>query len=200
MRKISAGEEIIILRVISGEAGGLQLKTVKGTSTRPTSDKVKGALFNIIAGYLGGSEVLDIFAGTGSLGIEALSRGAEHAVFFDKSPESCSVIRDNLAHTKLAGRAEVYQTDFASGIERLFRDRRKFDIILLDPPYNKKFIQESLKLLTKNDIMKDEGMVVAEHSISDALPEAFEGLKAVDTRKYGDTMLTIYIQDGNRNK
>ncbi len=161
---------------------------------------VKGALFNIIAGSVEGSEVLDVFAGTGSLGIEALSRGAEHAVFFDKSAECCGVIRDNLANTKLLEWAEVYQTDFAAGIERLFRDKRKFDIILLDPPYNKNFIQETLKLLTKNDIMKDEGMIIAEHSVSDVLPEAFEGLKAVDTRKYGDTMLTIYKQDGRQIK
>ena len=149
---------------------------------------VKGALFNIIAGSVEGSEVLDVFAGTGSLGIEALSRGAEHAVFFDKSAECCGVIRDNLANTKLLEWAEVYQTDFTAGI------------ILLDPPYNKNFIQETLKLLTKNDIMKDEGMIIAEHSVSDVLPGAFEGLKAVDTRKYGDTMLTIYKQDGRQIK
>lgn len=169
-------------------------------STRPTSDKVKGALFNIIASFVEGSGVLDVFGGTGSLGIEALSRGAEHAVFFDKSAESCAVIRDNLTHTKLLGRAEVHQTDFAAGIERLLRDKKKFDIILLDPPYNKNFIQETLKLLTKNDIMKDEGMIIAEHSVSDVLPAAFERFEAVDTRKYGDTMLTIYKQDGRKNK
>lgn len=144
--------------------------------------------------------MLDVFAGTGSLGIEALSRGAEHAVFFDKSSECCAVIRDNLKHTKLLEWAEVYQTDFASGIERLFRDKRKFDIILLDPPYNKNFIQETLKILTKNDIMKNKGIIIVEHSVSDNLPEAFEGLEAVDTRKYGDTMLTIYKQDGSKNK
>lgn len=169
-------------------------------STRPTSDKVKGAVFNIIAASVGGSDVLDVFAGTGSLGIEALSRGAKHAVFFDRSAESCAVIRANLEHTGFAEKAEVYRTDFAAGIERLCHSGRKFDIILLDPPYNKNFIQETLKLMTKNDIIKDSGMVVAEHSTSDVLPAGFEGFRAVDTRKYGDTMITIYIQDGNGNK
>lgn len=144
--------------------------------------------------------MLDVFAGTGGLGIEALSRGAAHAVFFDKSAECCAVIRDNLNHTKLIDRAEVYHTDFAAGIERLSREARKFDLVLLDPPYNKNFIQETLKLLTINDIMKDGSMIIAEHSTSDVLPEVYEGIKAVDTRKYGDTMLTIYIQGGRQGR
>lgn len=136
--------------------------------------------------------MLDIFAGTGSLGIEALSRGAAGAVFLDKSPESCAVIRDNLVHTKLTDLAEVYCTDYGNGIEKLHRDGRKFDLILLDPPYNKNFIQEALKIMSRNDIMKNESVIVAEHSASDILPENCGRLKAVDSRKYGDTMITIY--------
>jgi 16S rRNA (guanine966-N2)-methyltransferase len=181
-----------ILRVISGIARGHKLKTIKGTATRPTSDKVKGSIFNIIAGYISESDVLDIFAGTGSLGIEALSRGAASAVFLDKSPESCAVIRDNLAHTKLADLAEVYCSDYGNGIEILSRNGRKFDLILLDPPYNKNFIQEALKIMSRNDIMKDSSIIVAEHSASDILPESCGRLMAVDSRKYGDTMITIY--------
>lgn len=136
--------------------------------------------------------MLDIFAGSGSLGIEALSRGAACAVFLDKSPESCAVIRDNLVHTKLADLAEVYCTDYGNGIEKLYRDGRKFDLILLDPPYNKNFIQEALKIMSRNDIMKDNSIIVAEHGASDILPEHCGRLKAVDSRKYGDTMITIY--------
>lgn len=178
--------------MISGSAKGHKLKTIKGTLTRPTSDKVKGALFNIIAFRVVNSIVLDAFAGTGSLGIEALSRGAYSAVFMDKSPECCETIRENLAHTKLADKADVYATDFASGIEKLFKKGQQFDLILLDPPYNKNFIQETLKILIKNDIMKDDGIIVAEHSTSDSLPDAVGRLELTDTRKYGDTMISIY--------
>lgn len=185
-------EVSVILRVISGCAKGHKLKTIKGSSTRPTSDKVKGALFNIIALRVENSIVLDVFAGTGSLGIEALSRGACSAVFFDKSPECCETIKENLAHTKLADRAEVYTTDFASGIEKLFKKGRRFDMILLDPPYNKNFIQETLKILIKNDIMKDDSIIIAEHSTSDSLPVTAGKLELADTRKYGDTMISIY--------
>lgn len=139
--------------------------------------------------------MLDIFAGTGSLGIEALSRGADKAVFLDKSAVCCGIIKENLVHTKLEKQAEVYSVDYAIGIERLFKDNRKFDLILLDPPYNKNFIQETLKILTKNDIMNNDGIIIAEHSANDSLPESIGRLKSVDTRKYGDTMITIYKVD-----
>ena len=142
--------------------------------------------------------MLDIFAGTGSLGIEALSRGASQAVFLDKSTECCGIIKENLAHTKLTNKAEVYSMDFAAGIERLYRDNRKFDLIILDPPYNKNLIQETLNLLTKNDIIKDDGIIVAEHSVADNLPDRIGRLETIDSRKYGDTMITIFIsKDGS---
>jgi 16S rRNA (guanine966-N2)-methyltransferase len=182
-----------MLRVISGSAKGHKLKTITGRTTRPTSDRVKESLFNIIAGYLDSAAVLDVFAGTGSLGIEALSRGAEKAVFFDKSTECCDLIKENLAHTKLAEKAEVYATDFVAGIERMYSQGRKFDLILLDPPYNKNFIQDTLKILKNNDIIRDDGIIVAEHSLSDSLPDVSGRLEAIDSRKYGDTVLTIYV-------
>lgn len=170
-------------------------------TTRPTSDRVKEALFNIIASKIENSNVLDIFAGTGSLGIEALSRGASRTVFLDKSLECCGIIKENLAHTKLADRAEVYSTDFTNGIERLYKKGSKFDLIILDPPYNKNFIQETLNMLIKNDIIKDDGLIVAEHSTSDNLPGSIGRLESIDTRKYGDTMITIFIsKDGNLNQ
>ncbi|NLV37257.1 MAG: 16S rRNA (guanine(966)-N(2))-methyltransferase RsmD [Clostridiaceae bacterium] len=181
-----------MLRVIAGSARGHKLKTLKGVETRPTSDKVKESVFNIIAADIADSNVLDAFAGTGSLGIEALSRGAKKAVFMDKSAISCGIIRENLVHTNLRDQAEVYVTDYKSGIERLCRKGYKFSVVFLDPPYNKNFIQEALKLVAKNDIIDNGGIIVAEHSHYDDLPESCDRLKAVDTRKYGDTMITIY--------
>ena len=187
--------------MIAGTAKGHKLKTIKGMTTRPTSDRVKESIFNIIAGEIEDSTVLDVFAGTGSLGIEALSRGANHAVFFDKSPECCGIIKENLAHTKLADKAEVYSTDYIAGIGRLYRDGRKFDLIILDPPYNKNFIQETLKTLTNNDIMKNDGLIVIEHSTSDSLPKSIGRLEIINTRSYGDTSLTVFInKDGSLEK
>jgi len=184
------------LRVISGSAKGHRLKTLKGMATRPTSGMVKEALFNIISSRVAGSHVLDLFAGSGGLGIEALSRGAVRAVFIDLSPVCCRIIRENLAHTRLAGKAEVYAMDYSDAILKMCRERRKFDIIMMDPPYRKNFVQEALKLLTNNDIMMDDGMIIAEHGASDDVPDACDRFRAVDRRTYGDTMITIY-KDGN---
>ena len=168
------------------------MKTIKGNTTRPTTDRVKESLFNILAPYLEDSEILDLFAGTGSLGIEALSRGAASAVFVDKSGEACSIIRENLSHTGMQERSTVYSSDFATAAAKLALEGRKFDIVFLDPPYNKNFIQEALKILTKNDIIRDEGILAAEHHIDDRLPEREDGLEMTSSRKYGETVITLF--------
>ncbi len=154
------------------------------------------ALFSIIVPKTGGSHQLDLFAGSGSLGIEALSRGAGFAVFIDRNPICCGIIKENLAHTRLSDMAAVYCMDYSDAVKKLHREQHRFDIIFMDPPYNKKFVQEALKLLTNNDIMKDDGIIIAEHSSSDVLPEICGRYRTVDCREYGDTMITIYSKDG----
>lgn len=181
-----------ILRVIAGTAKGHKLITVKGMTTRPTSDRVKESLFNIIAQYIADSNVLDLFAGTGSLGIEALSRGAATAVFTDKSRDCCDIIRDNLIRTKLKEKGTVFNESFSETLARTLSKGRKYDIVLLDPPYNKNFIQEALKILSKNDIISENGILIAEHHVKDMLPEHEGRLEQVDRRKYGETVLTIF--------
>lgn len=183
---------IYILRVISGEAKGHRLKTIKGNSTRPTSDRVKESLFNIISGYILDSNVLDLFAGTGNLGIEALSRGAYSAVFVDLSVECFNIINENLVHTKLADRATVITGEAVNVLDRLKVQNKKFDIIFLDPPYNKNLIQETLKIIDKNDIISDNGIVIAEKDIADIIPEEQGTLKLIRNQKYGDTVLAFY--------
>lgn len=138
------------------------------------------------------SEVLDLFAGSGSLGIEALSRGAASAVFVDKSGEACSIIHENLARTGMQEKAAVISSDFASAASKLALEGRKFDIVFLDPPYNKNFIHEALKILTKNDIIRGDGILAAEHHIDDRLPERENGLEMTSSRKYGETAITMY--------
>lgn len=162
-------------------------------NTRPTTDRVKESLFNILAPYIEGTSILDLFAGTGSLGIEALSRGAASAVFVDRSRESISVIRANLEHTKLLEKSRIMQEEFLTALDKLFANSVKFDIILLDPPYNKNFIQDTLKNLEKNDIIKDGSIIAAEHDAREELPERAGRFLRKVTRRYGDTALTFYV-------
>jgi 16S rRNA (guanine(966)-N(2))-methyltransferase RsmD len=163
-------------------------------ATRPTSDRVKESLFNMLAPYNFDSDVLDLFAGTGSLGIEALSRGARTAAFVDRSAECCSRIKENLVKTKLLEKGQIYEKDFASAVLNFASKGIKFDIILLDPPYNKNFIQDALIILTNNDIIMEGGVLAAEHHIDDDIPETAGRLKLENRKKYGDTLLSIYIK------
>ncbi|HEX3030354.1 MAG TPA: 16S rRNA (guanine(966)-N(2))-methyltransferase RsmD [Clostridia bacterium] len=190
-------EECIILRVISGTAKGHKLKTLKGNSTRPTSDRVKESLFNIISGFCEDAEVLDLYAGTGNLGIEALSRGAKFSVFVDKSRECFDIIRENLNATKMSEKALIMTTEVGNGIQKLALESRKFDIIFLDPPYNKNLIEEALYLISKNVIIKDDGIIIAERDVADNIPEEVGSLRLVRNQKYGDTILSFYrVVDG----
>jgi len=185
-------EEFVILRVISGTAKGHKLKTIKGLATRPTSDKVKGAVFNILAAFVPGTNVLDIYAGTGSLGIEALSRGADSAVFVDKSRECFFTIKENLVHTKLESKATVIAGDVFVTLNKFSKNNKKFDIIVLDPPYGKGLVEKTLKSIAENDIIVHEGIIVAEHDIEDAVPEEVDGLERYRWEKYGNTAVSFY--------
>lgn len=189
-------EEKGILRVISGSARGHKLKTLKSNLTRPTSDMVKESLFNIIAEYVMDADVLDLFAGTGNLGIEALSRGAASAVFIDKSRECHDVISYNLMHTKLSDRAAVFTADAEAALARLKAEGRKFDLIFIDPPYSKNLAAKALKIIGENGIIKDNGLIVAEHSSNDALPETTGEIQLVRSQRYGDTVLSFYKKKG----
>ena len=180
------------MRVITGKARGVQLKTPEGMLTRPTADRVKEALFSIINFDLPGAAVLDLFGGTGQLGIEALSRGAKTAVFVDAREEACRIIRENLKRTKLEGQGRVVRSDY---LDYLRRSREKFDIILLDPPYAEVFLENALKCITEIDILQSGGIIVAERPVEKALPFEFEGYSRSRDYKYGKTLLTIYRKD-----
>lgn len=186
---------MLILRVISGEAKGHKLKTLKSNLTRPTSDKVKESVFNIIAPIIFDKDVLDLFAGTGSVGIEALSRGARRAVFVDKSRECYHIIKENLSHTKLTERAEVYAMDVCGVLIKLSQKGDKFDIIFLDPPYGKDFVGETLACIANTNILKPDTLIIAEHDIEDVVPESVGTLSNFRRQKYGDTIISIYRQE-----
>ena len=134
------------MRVITGKARGVQLKTPEGMTTRPTTDRVKEALFSIIQFEIPGAKVLDLFGGTGQLGIEALSRGAKSAVFVDAGEPACRLIRENLKRTKLEADARVVRSDYLTYLKNC---RETFQIILLDPPYAEVFLENALKCIRK---------------------------------------------------
>ncbi len=177
------------MRVITGKARGIQLKTPEGMLTRPTSDRVKEALFSIIQFEVPGARVLDLFGGTGQLGIEALSRGAKSAVFTDAREDACKLIRENLKRTRLEQSAQVIRSDY---LDFLSRCRDRFDIIFLDPPYAEVFLENALKQITEIDILETNGIIVAERPAGKELPWEFEGFTRSRDYKYGNTLLTVY--------
>ena len=180
------------MRVISGKARGVNLKTPEGILTRPTIDRVKEALFSIINFDIPASNVLDLFGGTGQLGIEALSRGAKSAVFVDQREEACKLIKENLRCTKLEQDAKVVRMDY---LDYLKRCKDKFDIIFLDPPYAEVFLENALKCITEIDILQSGGIIVAERPLGKDLPWDFEGYTRSKDYKYGKVLLTIYRKD-----
>ena len=177
------------MRVISGKARGVVLKTPEGMLTRPTADRVKEALFSIIQFELPGARVLDLFGGTGQLGIEAISRGAKSAVFVDAREEACRLIRENLKRARMEPEGKVIRADY---LEYLKRCRESFDIILLDPPYAEVFLENSLKMITEIDILQSGGIIVTERPVGKELPWDFPGYTRSRDYKYGNTLLTLY--------
>jgi len=172
----------------------MKLKTPKGLNTRPTVDNVKESVFNILNPYIPGSRVLDLFSGTGSLAIEALSRGAELAYLVEENRNCCSIIRENLAHTKFLDKGVVYCRKVSSFLKEIGKKDVKFDIIFMDPPYCCNFIQETLQLLVENDIINDKGIVVCEHHKNETVPESFGSLKKVKGKSYGDTRVSFLVK------
>ena len=177
------------MRVITGKARGIVLKTPDGMATRPTADRVKEALFSIIQFEIPAARVLDLFGGTGQLGIEARSRDAKSAVFVDEREDACRLIRENLKRTKLEAQARVVRSDYLAFLKTC---RDKFDIILLDPPYAEVFLENSLKMITEIDILETGGIIVAERPLGKELPWEFSGYVRSRDYKYGRTLITIY--------
>ena len=180
------------MRVITGKARGVVLNTPKGAHTRPTADRVKEALFSIIQFDIPTSKVLDLFGGTGQLGIEALSRNASYAVFIDEREDACKLIRENLKKTHLDGSAKVIRSDYAAYLRSC---KEKFNIIFLDPPYAEVFLENALKMITEIDILETGGIIVTERPLGKDLLWDFPGYTRSKDYKYGNTLLTIYRKD-----
>ena len=181
-----------VVRVITGKARGVVLKTPDGMTTRPTSDRVKEALFSIIQFDICNANVLDLFAGTGQLGIEALSRDAKFAVFVDEQESACSLIKENLKKTKLENSARVVRSDYEFFLKKC---KEKFDIIFLDPPYAEKFLENALNFITEIDILQSGGIIVTERPAGKELVFDFSGYSRSKDYKYSNTVLTIFRKE-----
>ncbi len=180
------------MRVISGKARGVALKTPTGMLTRPTADRVKEALFSIIQFDLPGARVLDLFGGTGQLGIEAISRGASFAQFVDEREDACRLIRDNLKRAKMEKEGNVIRCDYMAFLKK---SKEKYNIIILDPPYVEVFLENALKMITEIDILQSGGIIVTERPCGKDLSLDFPGFVRSKDYKYGKTVLTLYRKE-----
>lgn len=180
-----------VLRVIGGELRGRRLRALPGIQVRPTGDRVREALFDILGSRVSGIAFLDAYAGTGAVGVEALSRGASSATFIEKEHAAVTLLRQNLDHAGVARRTRVVARDLAAAVRTLEADDARFDIVYLDPPYEGGELDRALRLIGTSRLLGEGGLVVAEHDAR-APARSTPHLAAVRTVSYGRTALTFY--------
>ena len=173
------------MRIISGKARGTKLYTLEGENTRPTLDRVKESIFNIIQNEIEGAKILDLFAGSGAIGLEFLSRGAEKAVLCDKSKEAINIIKKNVEKTHMEPNTQIYNMDFENCLEKIKNEQ--FDIIYLDPPYATDYIFRAIQKITKLEIVLKQGLIIIETDDEQRVEKEIEKTETeiVDKRKYG---------------
>lgn len=180
------------MRVVSGTCKGRPLKSVPGTGTRPTTDKVKESVFNIIGPYFDGGAVLDLFAESGGLGIEALSRGMESAIFVDREYQAIQTVKANLMACNFTERAEVYRNDSERALKAIIKRGLTFSLIMLDPPYKKQKLVALLEQIHNARLLDREGYIVCEHSNDVVLPDLVHQFKKTRQEGYGIIAISIY--------
>lgn len=180
------------MRVIAGERKGMPLKTAAGTNTRPTTDKVKESIFNIIGPFFDGGIAVDLFAGSGSLGIETLSRGAEKAIFIEKDNKAFQMLQENIKKCRYEQKSELYKTDAFRAVKALIKRDIVIDYLFVDPPYKKiEYYNLVLSLINENKL-SNKAIIVCEHSSFVELPDEFQQFKRSRQETYGDTVISIY--------
>lgn len=180
------------LRVIAGSAKGRSLKAVPGKNTRPTTDKVKEAIFSMIGPFFEGGMVLDLFAGTGGLGIESLSRGMDRGVFVDLDGGSIEVIKQNVQAAGVSENAEIYRTEALRAVKALAKRGLQFRLVFLDPPYRMREMDALITELAERNLLAPRAKIVVEHDAEHAYPESIDGFEQLKRSQYGDAAVTIY--------
>lgn len=181
------------MRIITGSARGTKLKAPRGLDTRPTTDRVKESIFNILGGEVVGVQVLDLFSGTGNLALEALSRGAAHAVAVDMSTVCGQIIQENAVHAKLQDRLELCRQDVFRVLERLAQTGRAFDLIFCDPPYNRGLVERVIERIEALGVLRDTGIIVIEHSRHEPVDVCCQRLRVVRSEAYGETIVSFLL-------
>lgn len=177
------------MRIISGVSRGLKLKSLEGSDTRPTLDNVKEAIFSMLFDKTRNAYVLDLFAGSGALGIEALSRGAKEAVFVDANPKACSVVKANLESARFTDRASVIKSDAADYLATAGKNGKSFDLIFLDPPYAMGLVDEALSLIGEYGILNKDGLIVCEFDNGTQID--IKSFQLVKDKRYGRVCVNI---------
>ena len=181
------------MRVITGSARGRRLKELEGMATRPTTDRVKEGLFSILQFDIEGRRVLDLFAGTGQLGIECLSRGADSCVFVESRSDAVGLVRENLKTCQLSDRAQVVSGEAMNYLKSV---REPFDLIFLDPPYDEGLLEKAIAHIARFDICAPHGIIAAEHPVGRTMPQLEAPYRLHRTYRYGKIGLSIYHRDG----
>lgn len=185
------------MRIIAGSKRGAVLFAPEGMRTRPTLDRVRESVFGILQFELEGKSVLDLFAGSGALGLEALSRGARFAAFNDSSRESAAVVRKNIEKLRFEELSAVYALDYSAFLKRAAQDRLRFDIALLDPPYGAELLEQAMEEMLRLGLLNDGFVIVAEHSPHKPL-HPVKGLRLRDTRRYGEVAISFFVGEDDR--
>lgn len=180
------------MRIVAGDFGGRRLKAVPGMQTRPTTDKVKEAVFNIIGPYFDGGQSLDLFAGSGGLSIEAVSRGIDRAVLIDRQYQAIKTIKDNISVTKAPDRFEVIKGDAQRVLDRLAAQAEHFDLVFLDPPYAKQQIVKDIQRCDQLRLLNPGCRIICETDTQANLPTELPGFEQIRVQDYGITVITIY--------
>lgn len=179
------------MRIIGGSLKGKKLFSIPGTKVRPTADRLRESIFNILSFKVSEAIVLDLFSGTGAFGIESLSRGAKQAVFVEKSRDALDVIKRNIQASVLEKQIQVIKWDILKNLNCLRRIPLRFDLVFMDPPYNRDMIQKGLRNLYHSDCLNQGGCIVVEHSASEPILENTIEFAILDQRKYGKTLVTF---------
>ena len=180
------------MRIIAGKYRSLPLEAVKGNNTRPTTDKIKEAVFNSIGPYFDGGRMLDLYAGSGSVGLECISRGIEHAVFVDKSYDAISTIKKNIAFVKVPSQCTVLKMDAMMAVKRLATEGKKFDLVYLDPPYAHEQNEKIMSALCELDLLNEDAIVVVESLKEDVFSDEVGHLHKYKEALYGITRISYY--------
>ncbi|WP_462409164.1 16S rRNA (guanine(966)-N(2))-methyltransferase RsmD [Neobacillus sp. Marseille-QA0830] len=180
------------MRVVAGICKGRPLKAVPGNTTRPTTDKVKEAIFNMIGPYFEGGMGLDLFAGSGGLGIEALSRGLERVIFIDRDAKAISIIHENIKNCRFEEKAEVFRNDADRAIKAIIKRDIRFDFVFLDPPYKRQQLVQLMEKMAEQNLVNPNGIIVCEHGTDVKLPEIVESFTQIKQEQYGITAVTIF--------